>query len=56
MPAVIVKVGRFNIDVDANHPLAGQTLNFEVEVTDVREASAEEVAHGHAHGEGGHQH
>lgn len=56
VPAVILKVGRFNIDVDANHPLAGQTLNFEVEVTDVRDASAEEVAHGHAHGEGGHQH
>ena len=55
-PAVIVKVGRFNIDVDANHPLAGQTLTFDVEVIDVREASQEEIAHGHAHGEGGHQH
>lgn len=55
-PAVIVKVGRFNVDVDANHPLAGQTLTFDVEVIDVREASPEEIAHGHVHGEGGHQH
>ncbi len=51
--AVIVKVGRFNVDVDANHPLAGQTLTFEVEVTEVRDATAEEVSHGHVHGPGG---
>ena len=55
-PAVIVKVGRFNVDVDANHTLAGQTLTFDVEITDVREASPEEVAHGHVHGEGAHEH
>jgi FKBP-type peptidyl-prolyl cis-trans isomerase SlyD len=55
-PAVIVKVGRFNVDVDANHPLAGQTLTFDVEITDVREASPEEVAHGHVHGKGAHEH
>ena len=55
-PAVIVKVGRFNVDVDANHPLAGQTLTFDVEITDVWEASPEEVAHGHVHGEGAHEH
>jgi FKBP-type peptidyl-prolyl cis-trans isomerase SlyD len=55
-PAVIVKVGRFNVDVDANHPLAGQTLTFDVEITDVREASPEEVAHGHVHEKGNHQH
>jgi len=42
--------------VDGNHPLAGITLNFEVEVTDVREATAEELSHGHVHGPGGHQH
>ena len=42
--------------VDGNHPLAGVTLNFDVEVTDVREATAEELSHGHVHGEGGHQH
>jgi FKBP-type peptidyl-prolyl cis-trans isomerase SlyD len=55
-PAVIVKVGRFNVDVDTNHPLAGQTLTFDVEVTDVRAASPEEVAHGHVHDKGNHQH
>jgi len=52
----VVKVGRFNIDVDRNHPLAGQTLTFDVEVTDVREATAEELEHGHAHGPGGAHH
>ena len=52
VPAVIVKVGRFNIDVDTNHPLAGETLTFDVEITDVRDATAEEIAHGHAHEEG----
>ena len=52
----IIKVGKFNADVDLNHPLAGLTLNFEVEITDIREATAEEIQHGHAHGPGGHQH
>mgnify|MGYP001192158868 CR=1 FL=1 len=41
------------IDVDGNHPLAGETLHFSVEITGVREASEEELSHGHAHGEGG---
>lgn len=44
------------VTVDGNHPLAGQNLNFSVEITDVREASAEEIAHGHVHGTGGHHH
>ena len=52
----VVKVGRFNIDVDANHPLAGQSLTFNVEVTDVRDATEEEVSHGHVHGPGGVEH
>ena len=52
----VVKVGRFNIDVDANHPLAGQVLTFDVEVTEVRDASAEEKSHGHVHGTGGVEH
>ena len=51
--AVVLKVGRFNVDVDANHPLAGQTLTFDVEVTEVRDASPEEISHGHVHGPGG---
>lgn len=44
------------IVVDGNHPLAGQTLQFSCTVTEVRPASAEELAHGHVHGEHGHQH
>ena len=42
--------------VDGNHPLAGQTLNMEVKISSVRQASAEEVTHGHAHGAHGHHH
>lgn len=44
------------VTVDGNHPLAGQTLNFAVEIASVREASQEEVEHGHVHGEGGVEH
>ena len=44
------------VTIDANHPLAGATLNFDVSVKDVREASPEELAHGHVHGPGGHNH
>lgn len=45
----VTKVDGERITVDGNHPLAGQTLNFEVEVENVRDATAEEVAHGHVH-------
>ena len=44
------------VTVDANHPLAGQDLNFDVEIVEVREATEEEAAHGHVHGVGGHHH
>ena len=44
------------VTVDANHPLAGQDLNFDVEIVEVREATEEESAHGHVHGVGGHHH
>lgn len=44
------------VTIDGNHPLAGQELNFDVKVVDVREASEEEIEHGHVHGEHGHQH
>lgn len=44
------------VTVDGNHPLAGVTLHFDVEVTSVRDATAEELAHGHAHGPDGHHH
>jgi len=45
-----------DVTVDGNHPLAGQRLTFQVKIVDVRDASQEEVAHGHVHGEGGHHH
>jgi len=44
------------VTLDGNHPLAGKNLNFEVEVAAVRAATAEELAHGHVHGPGGHGH
>jgi len=44
------------VTIDGNHPLAGQDLNFAVEVAEVRDATAEELAHGHVHGPGGHHH
>ena len=45
-----------DVIVDGNHPLAGQRLTFQVKVVDVRDATQEEVAHKHIHGEGGHHH
>lgn len=52
----ILKVGKFMVTIDTNHPLAGRTLQFELQVEDVRVASDEEIEHGHAHGVGGHHH
>lgn len=52
----ISKIEGDNVTVDGNHPLAGQTLHFAVEITGVREATDDELAHGHVHGEGGHHH
>jgi len=52
----ITKVGSSVIDVDLNHPMAGRTLHFGIEITDVRDATEEEIAHGHVHGAGGHAH
>ncbi|MFM9841089.1 MAG: peptidylprolyl isomerase [Cyclobacteriaceae bacterium] len=52
----VTKVGLSEITVDANHPLAGVELNFAVEVMDIRSATEDEIAHGHVHGVGGHQH
>jgi FKBP-type peptidyl-prolyl cis-trans isomerase SlyD len=48
-PVKVLKVGLTTLDVDTNHPLAGETLTFEIDVVDVRAASEEELAHGHAH-------
>ena len=46
----MVKVGRFNVDLDSNHPYAGKTLTFDLQIQTVRAATAEELAHGHSHG------
>jgi len=53
-PVTVVKAGLTTLDVDINHPLAGETLTFDVEIVDVRGASEEELAHGHAHRGGEH--
>jgi FKBP-type peptidyl-prolyl cis-trans isomerase SlyD len=52
----VTEVSEENVTVDGNHPLAGVQLNFDVKVIDVRDATAEEVSHGHVHGPGGHHH
>jgi FKBP-type peptidyl-prolyl cis-trans isomerase SlyD len=52
----VVAVDDKNVTVDANHTLAGQTLHFDLKVVDVRDATSEELSHGHAHGPGGHHH
>lgn len=52
----VVKIKGDTVLLDGNHPLAGQTLRFALKVVDVQPASAEEVAHGHAHGAHGHHH
>ncbi|MDP5029091.1 MAG: peptidylprolyl isomerase [Paraglaciecola sp.] len=53
---VVAKVEGEEVTVDPNHPLAGKTLNFSGSVIEVRDATEEELAHGHVHGEGGHHH
>ena len=52
----VVRVDRDFVTIDGNHPLAGRTLHFSVEIAEVRKASHEEVAHGHVHGPDGHHH
>ncbi|WP_113906006.1 FKBP-type peptidyl-prolyl cis-trans isomerase [Aliidiomarina celeris] len=53
---VVVEVSDSEVTVDGNHPLAGLDLSFDVKVVDVRDATAEELDHGHVHGPGGHEH
>lgn len=52
----VVDIEDDKVRIDGNHPLAGVELNFDVEVIDVRDATAEEVEHGHVHGPEGHNH
>jgi FKBP-type peptidyl-prolyl cis-trans isomerase SlyD len=52
----VTRVAGDMVTIDGNHPLAGKHLNFDVEITEVRAASEEEIAHGHVHGPGGHHH
>ncbi|MAT66512.1 MAG: peptidylprolyl isomerase [Gammaproteobacteria bacterium] len=56
MVVTVVKADDSTVTVDGNHPLAGMTLTFDVEIADVRDASEEELSHGHVHGPGGHEH
>ena len=56
LPVVITEIDGDDVTVDGNHPLAGETLHFAIEIVEVREASVEEVLHGHVHGAGGHHH
>ncbi len=52
----VMQVADGNVVLNGNHPLAGVTLHFNVEIVDVREATADELSHGHVHGPGGHHH
>ncbi|MEY4685912.1 MAG: hypothetical protein RLZ25_2371 [Pseudomonadota bacterium] len=52
----VVSVDGDEVTLDGNHPMAGITLIFDVEITDVRDATAEELDHGHVHDPGGHHH
>ena len=52
----VVGVSPDSVTIDANHPLAGEILYFDVKIVDVRDATQQELDHGHAHGPGGHHH
>lgn len=52
----VTEVTADTVTVDGNHPLAGERLHFSVEITEVRPATEQELAHGHAHGAHGHDH
>jgi FKBP-type peptidyl-prolyl cis-trans isomerase SlyD len=56
MLARVIKTDDVNVTLDANHPLAGETLNFKVTINEVRAALPDELAHGHVHGPGCHHH
>ena len=52
----VLSVGESDVKLDFNHPMAGKNLHFTGEIVEVRDASDEELNHGHVHGHGGHQH
>ncbi|WP_075184924.1 FKBP-type peptidyl-prolyl cis-trans isomerase [Teredinibacter haidensis] len=54
--ASVIKTGLKMVTIDTNHPFAGKTLAFDVEIISIRPATDEEITHKHAHGEGGHHH
>jgi len=56
LSVTVINISDSEVTVDGNHPLAGVNLNFEVKILDIREATEEELEHGHVHGAGGHQH
>jgi FKBP-type peptidyl-prolyl cis-trans isomerase SlyD len=56
LQGIVVSVSKDMVRMDFNHPMAGNVLHFAGKVIEVREASAEELSHGHAHGAGGHHH
>lgn len=56
MPFIITDVKEQEVTVDFNHPLAGKDLEFDVELVDIRDATTEEIQHGHVHGPGGNHH
>lgn len=56
VPVVVTAMDEKTVTVDGNHPLAGKELHFNVSIAEIREASSEEIEHGHVHGPGGHQH
>jgi len=56
MPFLVSEINEQDVTVDFNHPLAGKDLEFDVELLDVRDATPEEIQHGHVHGPGGHHH
>jgi FKBP-type peptidyl-prolyl cis-trans isomerase SlyD len=56
LPLTVTKVTDTHVTLDSNHPLAGVDLTFDVQVTAIRDATEEELAHGHSHGPGGHTH
>ena len=52
----VINVLDEEVFIDGNHPLAGENLHFDIEITETRDATEDEIAHGHAHGAGGHHH